>query len=245
MKFKLSLVSLSLVLGGCTSETESDLLKTKAIQAQYLISSNGERTKINAELNSGDSFGSNIRLSNDDKLYAEALSKRITLTEDSDILDIDYEGRFEITSGNTKFQIDLVRKSEQNAQSNVDLPLEFTILEPSNNATVNYDQTVTVQLDGLDPASQTELILNYGCDDSDGGVFSGSASYSVSNVSNFNFNLANKDIIDINSSKQYKSCELDIVIERFREGEISNELADTSFIRAIQTRKIKDIKIIF
>jgi hypothetical protein len=245
MKFKLSLVSLSLVLGGCTSETESDLLKTKAIQAQYLISSNGERTKINAELNSGDSFGSNIRLSNGDKLYAEALSKRITLTEDSDILDIDYEGRFGITSGNTKFQIDLVRKSEQNAQSNVDLPLEFTILEPSNNATVNYDQTVTVQLDGLDPASQTELILNYGCDDSDGGVFSGSASYSVSNVSNFNFNLADKDIIDINSSKQYKNCELDIVIERFREGEISNELADTSFIRAIQTRKIKDIKIIF
>ncbi|MFP3458611.1 hypothetical protein R0J89_20390, partial [Psychrobacter sp. SIMBA_152] len=57
-------------------------------------------------------------------------------------------------------------KSEQNAQSNVDLPLEFTILEPSNNATVNYDQTVTVQLEGLDPASQTELILNYGCDDS-------------------------------------------------------------------------------
>ncbi|WP_409424773.1 MULTISPECIES: hypothetical protein [unclassified Pseudoalteromonas] len=245
MKFKLSLVSLSLVLGGCTSETESDLLKTKAIQAQYLISSNGERTKINAELNSGDSFGSNIRLSNGDKLYAEALSKRITLTEDSDILDIDYEGRFEITSGNTKFQIDLVRKSEQNAQSNVDLPLEFTILEPSNNATVNYDQTITVQLDGLDPASQTELILNYGCDDSNGGIFSGSASYSVSNVSNFNFNLANKDIIDINSSKQYKNCELDIVIERFREGEISNELADTSFIRAIQTRKIKDIKIIF
>lgn len=245
MKFKLTLVSLSFVLGGCTSETESDLLKTKAIQAQYLISSNGERTKINAELNSGGSFGSNIRLSNGDKLFAETLGKRITLSEDSDILDIDYEGRFGITSGNTNFQIDLVRNGEQNAQSNVDLPLKFTILEPSNNATINYNQTVTVQLDGLDPVSQTELILNYGCDDSNGGVFSGSASYPISNVYNFNFNLANKNIIDIDSSKQYKNCELDIVIERFREGEISSELADTSFIRGIQTRKIEDLKITF
>lgn len=245
MKFNVSLIFLGLLVSGCTSETESDLLKTKAIQAEYRISSDGEHTKINAELNTGNSFGSNIRLSNGDKLYAEAAGKRITLTEDTDLLDIDYEGKFDITQGNTKFSIDLVRKDEKNAESEVELPLNFIILAPSNGISIKYNQRVTVQLDGLDPASKTELVLNYGCDDSNGGTFTGSASTTIANVASFDFNLSEKDILDANAQNSYKNCEVDVVVNRYREGTISKELADSSFISAYQVREIKDIKFTF
>jgi hypothetical protein len=245
VKFNISLICFAFIISGCTSETESNLLKTKAIQANYLISSNGVRTKVNAELNAGDSFSSNIRLSEDDKLFVQAAGKRLELEVDTDILDIDYEGRFDNTADNTLFKIELIRKTEQNATSEVELPLNFIILSPKKNEPIKYQQTLIFQLDGIDPASKTELVLNYGCDDSNGGIFSGSASRTISDEATFEFSLDDMKIIDSQNFSDYKNCKLDVIVYRYRIGNTSKELALTSQIRAEQVREIKNIEFSF
>ncbi|TMO82790.1 hypothetical protein [Pseudoalteromonas spongiae] len=240
-KTGITILALGILATGCTSDTDSDLLKTKAIQAEILVSSNGERTKVNAELNSGNSFGSNVRLSNGDKIYAEVHNKRIQLEEDTDILDIDYEGRFSGSEESAEFKVELIRSSAQNASSTVELPLNFKILAPNSNSEIRYNQSVNVLLDGVDVGSKNEFILNYICDNNNGGTTSGSASRQFENKSSFTLNLHTLKLLENVNLSSVKNCELDVIINRYKVGQISSELADSSQIRAEQTRKIENI----
>ncbi|USE72011.1 hypothetical protein CTT31_23385 [Pseudoalteromonas maricaloris] len=126
----ITVASISTFLTACTSETESNLLKTNAISADISINSNGERARIVAELNVGDSFGSNVNLSEGDTLRAIVNGQTIQLIKDTDILDIDYEGRSSVVTGNSLYTIQLNRKKEENASASVELPLGFLILTP-------------------------------------------------------------------------------------------------------------------
>lgn len=243
-RFNLSMVCIFAILGGCTSETSSDLLKTQAIQADFKVSSNGQRTKVVAELNVGDTFGSNVELSEGDKLLVEVNGKRSALTKDTDFLDIDYEGRFSDTQDNTLFGISLLRKSEKEAKASVTLPANFSILTPVSTDKILYNQDITIELDTIDKLSSTELVLHYSCDNTNGGTVSGSYATSLNDATSF-FNLHTLNLIDAALLIDLKNCNLDVVINRYRIGDISENFANFSQIKGEQTRAVKNIDFTF
>ncbi|MAD95986.1 MAG: hypothetical protein CMB99_01530 [Flavobacteriaceae bacterium] len=241
---KFSLIPIIIFISSaCTSETNSDQLKTKAIQADIKVSSNGDRTKVTVELNAGNSFGSNIRLSGGDKIIASTSTEQKVLKEDIDILDIDYEGRFGLTDDNANYYIELKRQAEANAFSQVSLPLNFEFITPTQISSINYNQDLFIQLDGSDLNSTTELSLNYGCKNGDSGTFSGSTNVSFINSSSTSMNLSDLGIFRNEDTKDFSDCSLDIIVERYRDGEISNSFSSNSRIRGIQLREIKNIKL--
>ncbi|MCF7516485.1 hypothetical protein L3V43_23195 [Pseudoalteromonas sp. L23] len=238
-------VSMSVLFTACTSETESDLLKTSAISADISVNSNGERTRIVAELNVGDSFGSNVNLSDGDSLKAIVNGQAIPLIKDTDILDIDYEGKSSVVAGNSQFTIRLDRKKEDNASASVELPLSFSILAPDTVKTFQYDENIKIITDGIDSSSETSLIVSYSCPNKTGGLLTGSFSTNFGNSTHTTFNAKSVNLIDIEQVANAKSCEFDIEIQRIRIGSFTGALKDNSLIRGIQSRVIKDLEFIF
>nr|WP_193988261.1 hypothetical protein [Lelliottia steviae] len=178
-------------------------------------------------------------------MYAETGKDRIRLQEDTDILDIDYEGRFNSSQGNALFKIELMRSNGQNAISEVELPLNFTILSPSDDIDIKYNQLITVLFDGVDTDSKTEFVVDFICDNKLGGTFSGTSSHQLESTSNFSFSLSELQLIESANSENYKNCELDLTVNRYRVGNISDKFAVPSHIRAEQTRKIENITFTF
>ncbi|MEK0159883.1 hypothetical protein WLQ65_12200 [Pseudoalteromonas piscicida] len=241
----ITVASISTFLTACTSETESDLLKTNAISADISINSNGERARIVAELNVGDSFGSNVNLSEGDTLRAIVNGQTIQLIKDTDILDIDYEGRSSVVTGNSLYTIQLNRKKEENASASVELPLGFLILTPEAEKTFRYDEDIEIHIDGIDSASEASLIVNYVCSNNTGGLVTGSFSTQFGNSTSKTFNAQSASLIDLDQIKTSKPCEFDIEVQRVRTGSFSGALKDNSLIRGIQSRVIKDLEFTF
>ncbi|MEQ3528332.1 hypothetical protein [Pseudoalteromonas sp. XMcav11-Q] len=237
--------SVSTFLTACTSETESDLLKTNAISADISITSNGERARIVAELNVGDSFGSNVNLSEGDTLRAIVNGQTIQLAKDTDILDIDYEGRSSVVTGNSLYTIQLNRKKEANASASVELLLGFLVLTPEAEKTFRYDENIEIHIDGIDSASETSLIVNYACSNNTGGLVTGSFSTQFGSSTSNTFNAKSAGFIDLEQISTSKPCEFDMEIQRVRTGHFNGELKENSLIRGIQSRVIKDLKFTF
>ncbi|MCF2828025.1 MULTISPECIES: hypothetical protein [unclassified Pseudoalteromonas] len=241
----ITVASISTFLTACTSETESDLLKTNAISADISINSNGERARIVAELNVGDSFGSNVNLSEGDTLRAIVNGQTIQLIKDTDILDIDYEGRSSVVTGNSLYTIQLNRKKEENASASVELPLGFLILTPEAEKTFRYDEDIEIHIDGIDLASETSLIVNYACPNNTGGLVTGSFSTQFGNSTSNTFNAKSASLIDLEQIATSKPCEFDMEVQRVRTGSFSGALKDNSLIRGIQSRVIKGLEFTF
>ncbi len=241
----ITVASISTFLTACISETESDLLKTNAISADISINSNGERARIVAELNVGDSFGSNVNLSGGDTLRAIVNGQTIQLIKDTDILDIDYEGRSSVVTGNSLYTIQLNRKKEENASASVELPLGFLILTPEAEKTFRYDEDIEIHIDGVDSASEASLIVNYACPNNMGGLVTGSFSTQFGSSTSKTFNAKSASLIDLDQIKTSKPCEFDIEVQRVRTGSFSGALKDNSLIRGIQSRVIKDLEFTF
>lgn len=130
LKKCITTTALILLLCACTSETESNLIKTKGIWAGFELVSDGNRTRVNAELNAGDANGSNIVLSDSDSLQAVVNNTAIVLTKDTDFLDVDYQAYINATDDNQQFDIKFKRDDGINANSGVELPLNFYYFNP-------------------------------------------------------------------------------------------------------------------
>lgn len=146
--FKKCVMSAAFILAlcACNSETESDLVETKDIWAGLKLVSDGSITRVNAELNVNNISGSNVVLSDTDTLQAVVNSSVVTLKKDTDFLDVDYQAYINATDDNQLFDIIFGRSNGISASSNVELPLNFIILTPSNEQPFKIDSTLTLQL---------------------------------------------------------------------------------------------------
>ncbi|MDC3214048.1 hypothetical protein NQU47_15885 [Pseudoalteromonas distincta] len=233
-----------LLLCACTSETESNLIKTKGIWAGFELVSDGNRTRVNAELNAGDANGSNIVLSDSDSLQAVVNNTAIVLTKDTDFLDVDYQAYINATDDNQQFDIKFKRDDGINANSGVELPLNFIILTPSNNQTFSINSPLTVQLDGTDPNSTSQVELSSSCTNNNNETLLESTLFAL-NTSRLEIDLQSLDMFSSSQVDQSKTCSLTVSVKRERLGSISGEFANQSYIRAQQSRAIKNMTLTF
>ena len=244
LKKCITTTALILLLCACTSETESNLIKTKGIWAGFELASDGNRTRVNAELNAGDANGSNIILSDSDSLQAVVNNTAIVLTKDTDFLDVDYQAYINATDDNQQFDIKFKRDDGINANSGVELPLNFIILTPSNNQTFSINSPLTVQLDGTDPNSTSQVELSSSCTNNNNETLLQSMLFALS-TSRLEIDLQSLDMFSSSQVDQSKTCSLTVSVKRERLGSISGEFANQSYIKAQQSRAIKNMTLTF
>lgn len=244
LKKCITTTALILSLCACTSETESNLIKTKGIWAGFELVSDGNRTRVNAELNAGDANGSNIVLSDSDSLQAVVNNTAIVLTKDTDFLDVDYQAYINATDDNQQFDIKFKRDDGINANSGVELPLNFIILTPSNNQTFSINSPLTVQLDGTDPNSTSQVELSSSCTNNNNETLLQSMLFALS-TSRLEIDLQSLDMFSSSQVDQSKTCSLTVSVKRERLGSISGEFANQSYIKAQQSRAIKNMTLTF
>ncbi|MBB1380059.1 hypothetical protein [Pseudoalteromonas sp. SR43-2] len=244
LKKCITTTALILSLCACTSETESNLVKTKGIWAGFELVSDGNRTRVNAELNAGDANGSNIVLSDSDSLQAVVNNTAIELTKDTDFLDVDYQAYINATDDNQQFDIKFKRDDGINANSGVELPLNFIILTPSNNQTFSINSPLTVQLDGTDPNSTSQVELSSSCTNNNNETLLQSMLFALS-TSRLEIDLQSLDMFSSSQVDQSKTCSLTVSVKRERLGSISGEFANQSYIKAQQSRAIKNMTLTF
>ncbi|MBH0039808.1 hypothetical protein [Pseudoalteromonas sp. SWN166] len=244
LKKCITTTALIFALCACTSETESDLVKTKGIWAGFELVSDGNRTRVNAELNAGDANGSNIVLSESDSLRAVVNNTAIVLTKDTDFLDVDYQAYINATDDNQQFDILFIRDDGINANSSAELPLNFIILTPSNDQNFGINSTLTVLLDGTDPNSTSQVELSSSCTTNNNETLLQSTFFAL-NSSRLEINLQSLDMFNSSQVNKNKACNLTINIKRDRFGSISGEYANQSYIKAQQTRAIKNMTLTF
>ena len=244
LKKCITTTALILLLCACTSETESNLVKTKGIWAGFELISDGNRTRVNAELNAGDANGSNIILSDSDSLQAVVNNTAIVLTKDTDFLDVDYQAYINATDDNQQFDIKFKRDDGINANSGVELPLNFIILTPSNNQTFSINSPLTVQLDGTDPNSTSQVELSSSCTNNNNETLLQSMLFALS-TSRLEIDLQSLDMFSSSQVDQSKTCSLTVSVKRERLGSISGEFANQSYIKAQQSRAIKNMTLTF
>ncbi|MEI8624286.1 hypothetical protein P4S67_07985 [Pseudoalteromonas sp. B137] len=244
LKKCITTTALILLLCACTSETESNLVKTKGIWAGFELVSDGNRTRVNAELNAGDANGSNIILSDSDSLQAVVNNTAIVLTKDTDFLDVDYQAYINATDDNQQFDIKFKRDDGINANSGVELPLNFIILTPSNNQTFSINNPLTVQLDGTDPNSTSQVELSSSCTNNNNETLLQSMLFALS-TSRLEIDLQSLDMFSSSQVDQSKTCSLTVSVKRERLGSISGEFANQSYIKAQQSRAIKNMTLTF
>ncbi|MBB1454561.1 hypothetical protein [Pseudoalteromonas sp. SG43-5] len=244
LKKCITTTALILLLCACTTETESNLVKTKGIWAGFELISDGNRTRVNAELNAGDANGSNIILSDSDSLQAVVNNTAIVLTKDTDFLDVDYQAYINATDDNQQFDIKFKRDDGINANSGVELPLNFIILTPSNNQTFSINSPLTVQLDGTDPNSTSQVELSSSCTNNNNETLLQSMLFALS-TSRLEIDLQSLDMFSSSQVDQSKTCSLTVSVRRERVGSISGEFANQSYIKAQQSRAIKNMTLTF
>lgn len=244
LKKCITTTALILLLCACTTETESNLVKTKGIWAGFELVSDGNRTRVNAELNAGDANGSNIILSDSDSLQAVVNNTAIVLTKDTDFLDVDYQAYINATDDNQQFDIKFKRDDGINANSGVELPLNFIILTPSNNQTFSINSPLTVQLDGTDPNSTSQVELSSSCTNNNNETLLQSMLFALS-TSRLEIDLQSLDMFSSSQVDQSKTCSLTVSVKRERLGSISGEFANQSYIKAQQSRAIKNMTLTF
>ncbi|MBB1432447.1 MULTISPECIES: hypothetical protein [Pseudoalteromonas] len=244
LKKCITTTALILLLCACTTETESNLVKTKGIWAGFELISDGNRTRVNAELNAGDANGSNIILSDSDSLQAVVNNTAIVLTKDTDFLDVDYQAYINATDDNQQFDIKFKRDDGINANSGVELPLNFIILTPSNNQTFSINSPLTVQLDGTDPNSTSQVELSSSCTNNNNETLLQSMLFALS-TSRLEIDLQSLDMFSSSQVDQSKTCSLTVSVKRERLGSISGEFANQSYIKAQQSRAIKNMTLTF
>ncbi|SFD60761.1 hypothetical protein [Pseudoalteromonas denitrificans] len=244
--FKYSIAALSLlaVTACSTEETESKNIKTTAIWVDMKIESNGSRSRVVAELNVGGINGTNVSLSSGDEIITSVFGQSKTLKKDTDLLDIDYQGYFDITSDNSLFNIALKRKNETDAlQSEVELPLNFSIHSPVKKDHFSVNQNVVVSWDGLSATKSIDLDLTSTCVDKSNNSVSSTHSQKVTDDGSHVLALSSLEMFKNKELNKNKNCNFKIELKRKNIGKIDSAFKSGSSITASQIRNVKDISI--
>lgn len=223
----------SLLLSCSTEETDSQLIKTEGLWANFSAVSDGERTRVVAEINVGGENGTNVRLSEGDEITAQVGTQKAPLEFDEDFLDIDYQAYFSATASGTNINIDFERNNES-LISSASLPESFTLQAPTNKTLYLSNQLIDVIWDAhSDISKQINLSISISC--------TGASKHEQfiledDGVHSIDFSLF--DIWQDINLDPTKNCDVKFTLTRENNGVISQRLASGSKIAASQRRTV-------
>ncbi|MBQ4845424.1 hypothetical protein J8L98_03185 [Pseudoalteromonas sp. MMG013] len=232
------------LLSACSSETtESNNVKTEAIWSDIYVTSNGQDSRVIAELNVSSRNGNNLKLTNGDKLQATVGTTVKTLEEDDGFFDIDYRAVFDVAVGDTKFVVQLNRASENKTLTNtITLPPQYQILAPQTGQLYDKDDSIEIEWTKSGAGDQFSIVFNTECTKKDGDKLTGSEVYNnVSDDGDFTINLSNVEFFNDALINTQHDCTGSLTFERRRHGQIDPAYVSGSRTYAAQQRSLDNI----
>ncbi|BBN83602.1 hypothetical protein PA25_35870 [Pseudoalteromonas sp. A25] len=254
-QFKLSAVVLCAMLASaCSSETtNSNLVKTEAIWSDIYVTSNGNDSRVIAELNVSSRNGNNLNLVAGDKLSVvasnDALSQNMTkdMTKDIEFFDIDYRATFPYHEADTQYEVKLYRSSEKKTLTSiVTLPESIFVIAPQQAQRFEVDQPLELRWAKalkIKGNQSLEIQLTSLCKKDDNEI---SNAYTFTDVADTGMKTINFDDINIFKNDELNSsfdCSIDFEFERKRYGTVDSRYASGSRAYAKTHATLKDIKI--
>ncbi|CAH9052982.1 hypothetical protein PSECIP111854_01080 [Pseudoalteromonas sp. CIP111854] len=252
--FKLGTIALcSLLVSACSSDTNSNLVKTEAIWSDILVKSDGDISKVVAELNVSSRNGNNINLVQGDKLSVTATNNAISanmtknMDKDNKIFDIDYRANFPYYQADTQYEIRLYRaKDKVTLSSKVTLPEPILILAPQAYQTFSADSALELRW-----AKATKIIgdqsLKINVDSTcKHGEKEITKSYNYNDIKDDGIQVVDFETIGLFKNEELNSnftCTVKFSFERRRYGSVDGRYASSSRTYATQTKILENINI--
>jgi len=229
------------VLACSTEDTKSDFIKTQEMWASIKIESNGERSRIVAELNVS---GSNISLSKEDTFTATIGQHSKILKKYIGLLEIDYHTFSNITADNTLFNVALLRIKDTDAdKSNVKLPANFNIYSPQHAQLYRLNSQIPLNWEDLSENKKIKLTLINSCKNNQGDEVGFSESFDIADDGKYQILLDDLSIFKSETLDRNIDCLLSITLIRENLGTIDPIFKTGSKILAHQIRVVKGITI--
>lgn len=241
MKKHLITSIVGLALAACSSETTtSDNVDTAGIWAGLELVTSGVNTGVTAEFNVGGRNGTNLILSSGDRVVVYAGNQSVQLEQDSDFLDIDYEGTIPIASDNAEFRVALERSSATSANnSTVRLPPNFEIFTPQAFSHFSEVALLDVTWGPSNPGSTVEIHASATCPNPQDNTQNLSFSEVVNTEDDGSY--SSNILSQLTDADTDAGCDLSITIERVNSGDLDPAFTEGGYIRAIQRREEADI----
>ena len=238
----IALVVAATIISGCSSsgmDVESDQIATRNIWAGMVLESRGNgNTRVKVELNESGRSGSNIRLAANERLEVNAGGLIVTLKEDVDFGDIDYEGTVPTDAGSTLFRISLFRADGTiNSGSSVSIPSPFDIASPVGGQNFSSGSRMPLTWSAGNPGGNVELEVSVSCP-------SGTVAvewFQINDSGTRSFDVNNLSIMRNNSLPSGTQCDMDIALRRERTGRLDPAFRGGGFVHATQIRRVENL----
>lgn len=242
----LTLTSVALITSGlwaCTSATtESDGIENQAIWAGIRINSDdGVSSGVNVELNVGGSTGTNLVLTAGDRVVAISGSEQVELTEDSDFLDVDYEGVIQAGASGDEIRVSFERANSANiSNSSVAMPDTFAISFPQTNMNFTELQDLEILWTAGAEGDEVNLIQAGVCKDTSNQDVSLNVSINVPDTGRYTTSFMTDSLGPLINNGP---CDFSFEIIRTNTGTLDEGFGEGGFIRATQTRSVTGLKV--
>ena len=235
-------------LSACSSSStdiDSTEVVTQRIWAGVEIEARGNgNTRVKVELNQNRSSGSNIRLTANERLEASAAGVTVTLQEDLDLSDIDYEGTLPVDAGGTQVRITLFRADGSIVNgSTASLPEPFFIATPARRQRVTAGDSLLIAWSPGSAGNEIRLGISTICPVAGGGSSISVQSFEIDDSGSHLFDTAMLNAASAPDLAAGTRCEMDVTLRRGRNGTIDPAFRGGGHIRATQERTVENLRL--
>jgi len=233
-----------LALIACNPDsTDSTNVTTAGIYANMEVNASSPgRSGINVELNVGGPNGTNLDLTSTERLEASAGGQTIILSQDTDFLDIDYEGTLNTSSSASPFRISFFREDGTIIDgSTVSLPDEFTLTSPSENEVFNANQSLPLRWTPGRSGQSIELQTYTRCTTNSGSEPLTLEIFDLSDDGAEDWPLSNITADNGNDIDPTIDCEMDVKLVRNQNGTLDARFEEGGQITATQSREVENL----
>lgn len=241
-RFGIPITAVAVLLAGCSSsgtDVDSDQVVTRNIWAGMNLEAKGNgNTRVKVELNENRDGGSNIRLSANERLEVNASGLVVTLEEDLDLADIDYEGSVPTDVGGTLFRISLYRADGTiNGGSIATIPEPFEIASPVRRQNYTVGDDIPIIWNGAGFGT-IELLVSTQCPAIGGGTTFSAEWFEINDTGTRLFDTRKLRIAKSTVAVAGSRCDLQIELERERRGTLDSAFRGGGFVVAKQVRSV-------
>lgn len=200
-------------------------------------------TRVKVELNDTSSDGANVRLTPNERLDVEAGGIVVTLEEDEDFGDIDYEGTVPTDVGGTVFRIIFHRADGTIASGSfISIPGTFEITSPARQNSFPLRGQIPIVWSSTS-SRDIELEVLTRCPLATGGSRTSFEFFQIADNGSRSFDTDNLQVAGANDLAAGGVCDLEIALRRERRGNLDPAFRGGGFVRAIQIRRVDDMRL--
>ena len=239
----LVLAASTLVACGSTTDVDSADVVTRNIWAGIELEARGNgNTRVKVELNENGSSGSNIRLTANERLEASAGGNSVTLTEDLDIADIDYEGTLPIDTGGTEVRIRLFRSDGTviDASTGV-LPERLFVTTPVRRQRVNAGDPLAIVWSPAISGAEVSVSVSTICPVPGGGSSINAQSMTIDDSGSYLLDTGQLNATSDPNVNAGTRCDMTLRITRRSDGSLDPRFRGGGYVRATQLRVVDDM----